>query len=481
MFLRDLDDVRHFFASLTGSFSGVGMTAYSRIIPASLLQPYHIIALRKTRDLSLLRKRANIFCLEEETGHFSEEKGFNSARLLSHPFIKKFLKKLPDPKYLLLYQSYPELEELAGKEEYRLLANPSSVRMQVAERAFFLKMMDHLNLERIPGEIYPIETLYAYDYRYWAGKIAPRFVVHLTEILQGGGRGTFFVHTGEEYQRLQDRLKGATWQGKKISTMSVHQFIDGIPVSLALCLTRNGILFSALQRQLVDLPYCKDISENGIFCGHSWGNSSWPSHIHNRAMGQARLIGEYLTGLGYRGILGIDFLITNDKKHVYPLECNPRFTGAFPMLSQLHLANNIIPMDVFHILEFLDVPYEIDPVSLNSGYAETIQGSHILLFRREGEIAESTGLPEAGLYEFDPDTEMMVFLEGATDYKEIRNERQFIVIDGPPDTGGKWSSIQDPHHRICRVLFPYPVIDHEENLSARALFVVDRIYDRIFS
>ena len=97
MFLQDLDDVRHLFASLTGTFSGVGMTAYSRIIPASLLQPYHIIALRKTRDLTLLRTRANIFCLEEETGHFSEEKGFNSARLLSHPLIQKFLKKLQHP------------------------------------------------------------------------------------------------------------------------------------------------------------------------------------------------------------------------------------------------------------------------------------------------------------------------------------------------------------------------------------------------
>ena len=55
MFLRDLADVKNLFSSLRGSFLGVGMTAYSRIVPADFLQPYPIIALRKTRDLPLLQ------------------------------------------------------------------------------------------------------------------------------------------------------------------------------------------------------------------------------------------------------------------------------------------------------------------------------------------------------------------------------------------------------------------------------------------
>ena len=493
MFLQDLDDVKRLFASLHGTFSGVGMTAYSRIIPAYLIQPYHIIALRKTRDLPLLRKKAKIFCLEEETGRFVEEKEFNSARLLAHPLIKKFLKGLPDPKYLLLYQNYPELEALAVNEGWSLLANPSSLRVEVAQRAFFHRMIDHLKLKRIPGGIYPTDELFSCDYEYWTIKIAPRFVAQVPEILQGGGRGTFFINSREDYQDLRDKLKGGTFQGKKIKGISIHKFIEGIPASLALCLTRCGILVSNLQRQLIDLPFCRDISGDGVFCGHSWGKTPWPSFIKDEAIGQARLIGEYLAGLGYKGIIGLDFLVDGAKGHVYPLECNPRFTGAFPMLSQLHLARNVIPMDFFHMLEFLDVPYEIDPVSLNSRYEEPIKGSHIIMFGLKKEIPKGGRLPDAGLYEFDPDTETDFFVAGGTDFREIKNERQFIIIDGPPalpeasrgragpvDTGESAVTIKDPHHRLCRILFPCPVVDEKDVLSSQALSVVNSVYRKIF-
>jgi len=61
----------------------------------------------------------------------------NSADLLAHPAVKGFLKRLPHPKYLLLYQNYPELEIVAKQEGWNLLANPASLRIRVAERAFF--------------------------------------------------------------------------------------------------------------------------------------------------------------------------------------------------------------------------------------------------------------------------------------------------------------------------------------------------------
>lgn len=480
MLLRDLADVRALFSSLRGTVSGIGMTAYSRIIPAYFLQPYHIIALRKTRDLPLLRKRADIFCLEEETRDFVGEEGLNSAHLLSHPRVRKVLKNLPEPRYLLLYQSYPELEALARSEGWILLANPSSLRMRVAERVYFRRLAEDLQLNLIPGDMYPINDVYVHNYKYWAKKIDSRLVIQLPDIRQGGGRGTFFVKSMFDYQRLQDRLKGGTWRGIKLKTFSIYKYMEGIPASLTLCLTRHGILFSGLQRQLIDLPYCHDIPEDGVFCGHSWGGAPWPSDIQDEAIRQARLIGEVFSGLGYRGILGIDFLITKDTKQVYPVECNPRFTGAFPMLSLLHLRDHLIPMDVFHMLEFLDVPYQIDPVSLNSKYMASVKGSHIILFTLPGAALRGRKEPDAGLYEFDPDTGRISFLQWGSDYGDIQNERQFIIIDGPPDTGEKGVGWKDSLHRLCRVLFSYPIVDEQESLSSQAIFVANWAYETMF-
>jgi hypothetical protein len=493
MFIGDLADVRNLFDSVRGTISGIGITAYSRIIPAYFCQPYYIIALRKTLDLPLLRKRVEIFCLEEEMGHFVEAEGFNSTNLLSHPAAREFLKKMTGPRYLLLYQNYPDLEDLAEREGWMLLANPSSLRMRVAERAFFQGMANQLKLNRVPGDIYPISDFFAFDYEYWAQEIAPEFVLQFPEIRQGGGRGTFFVKSDFDYQRVQKTLRGGTWRGIELETAAIHRFMDGIPASLALCLTRHGILFSGLQRQLIDLPYCGDISENGIFCGHSWGETVWPSHVQAEAVRQARLMGEYLAGMGYKGILGIDFLISRDQKQVYPLECNPRFTGAFPMLSQLQLWHNIIPMDVFHMLEFLDLPYEMDTASLNARYEEPIRGSHIILFRGPNAIFKGDGLPDAGLYERDPDSGRIYFVDGASDYREIRSERQFIIIDGPPalpesrkagrwraglpDTGENDMPLRDPLQRLCRILFPDPIVNERETLSPGVLSAVDWVYD----
>jgi len=190
-------------------------------------------------------------------------------------------------------------------------------------------------------------------------------------------------------------------------------------------------------------------------------------------------MGRYLAGFGYRGILGIDFLIDKEMKLVYPVECNPRFTGAFPMLSQLHICHDLLPMDVFHILEFLDIPYDLDPVSLNLGYAKTIKGSHMILFNLSGEILGGRNLPDAGLYEFDPDAESIDFLQEASDYREIRTNRQFVIIDGPPDAEGERIVEGDPLHRLCRVLFPCPVVDGKDVLSSRAVQIADWVYRRV--
>ena len=444
------------------------MTAYSRIVPAYFLDPYYLVILRKTRDLPLLRKRASIFCLEEEVHSPIGESGYNSARLLAHPLVKAFLKRLPPPRHLLLYQGYPELEDPAKREGWDLLANPASLRIRVAQRAFFERMAADLGLRKIPGSIHPLEAIHAYSYDYWATRVGLKFVVQLPDLLQGGGRGTFFVGSNPDYEALRARLKGNIWRGIPLKSVSVRRFVEGTPVSMALCITRHGILFSRLQRQLIDLPYCRDFPENGVFCGHSWSLNAWPGVGQEDALKQARRIGEYLARIGYKGILGIDFVMDEHRGEVFPVEVNPRFTGAFPMLSLLQMKEGLIPLEVFHILEFLNASYEIDLDGLNEAYAHPLKGSHILLFLLPGRRKRTGGELEAGLYEWSPKHETAFFVKSAFEYQAIRNEHQFLVVDGPPETGGKPFPSGDPFYRLARLLFPSGVVDGAGILSPRA-------------
>lgn len=480
MFLRDLGDVRDLLGAIKGTFIGVGLTAYSRIIPALLRSPYQIVTLKETLDLPLLRREAEIFCLQEEEGDSAGRGGLNSASLLAHPTVKKYIQGKREPRYLFLYQSYPQVEEMAQKEGWRLLANPSALRMRVADRAFFYQMSKGLGLDTVPGDVYPLSHFLARDYGYWAHKLGPGLVVQFPDIRRGGGRGTFFVRSTRDLQGLQDRVRDGTWRGIPLRSASVHRFVKGTPASVALCLTRQGILCSGLQRQLIDLPYCGEFPESGIFCGHSWGESPWPSEVRAEALRQARLMGGYLARTGYRGILGIDFLISESEGRVYPLECNPRLTGAFPMLSLLHLRQQIIPMEAFHILELLGVPYEMDPAAMSLKYGESVRGSHIILFRPPRAPLRGRGWPTSGLYEWDPGGRRISYVQGAWDYGEIRHEGQFIIADGPPlrEEGERVS--EDPLQRLCRVLFPGPVVNKDGTLCGRTLSVVDWVYQGRF-
>jgi hypothetical protein len=474
--LRSLGDARKLFSSVRGTLVGVGMTAYSRIVPSCLFQPYHIVALRKTGDLKILRGRAKIFCLEEEIGAPVQEEGFTSARLLSHPLTRRYLHTLPEPVSLLLYQSYPQLEELAEKENWVLLGNPGSLRTRVGDRTFFSHLVEDLRLNRIEGAFMPLEELWSHEYAFWARRWGLRFVAQLPEVQQGGGKGTFFIFTDADYRRLADRLKSGMWRGSKLNTVSLRRYVEGTAASLALCITRHGVLLSRLQRQLIDLPYCKEIPVNGVFCGHSWGADSWPDSIREGARTQGLIVGEHLRKMGYRGILGIDFVIEGSSGQIYPVEINPRFTGAFPMLSQLHMAGNLIPMDAFHMLEFLGMSYDADCAILNAAYDTEMRGSHLLLFTLgHGKRAPRADL-RGGLYEFLPGREDIRFLRDASDYGEIAHEGQFIVIDGPP---ADKIDTEDPLFRLCRILFSYPVARPDGEIRASALLAADWIHRRM--
>jgi hypothetical protein len=479
MLLRNLNDVRELFDSVNGTLVGVGMTAFPRIIPAYFIRPYCIVALRKTRDLNLIKKMGRLFCLEEETGGPIGKTGYTSAHLLAHSSVQKFLRTLPYPKHLLLYQNYPELESLAKNEGWVLLANRASLRMRVGVRTFFKKLLSDLHLPMIPGAIYPIEVIHAREYKDWNETVGPRFVVQLPEISQGGGKGTFFIYSRADYQMLRERLKQNTWRGVNLKSVSIHLHVDGIPVSMALCLTRHGVLFSGVQRQLIDLPYCKDLTEDGVFCGHVWEKPPWPSTTTEQVRTQAQVIGDYLAALGYKGIVGIDFLINKSYERVFPVEINPRLTGVFPMLSLLHIERRVVPLEAFHILEFLNVPYEVNIDELNALYAEPVTGSHVLIFLLSGGKDGAIKALGAGLYQFDSCEEKISFVRGAIDYGDIENDKQFIIIDGPPAMGGEVVQISDPHYRLCRLLFSYPVADDNGVLSSRGLKAVEWVYRKI--
>ena len=474
MLIQDLKQIERLFNSLDGPVIGVGMTAFSRIVPAAFLPSYPIICNQKTCDLSLLRESIPVFCLGETVrdGYWANVE--NSFQLLSNLCVQEFLSRWKGPKYLFLYQNYPELEDLSEKKGWRLLANPSELRIRVGQRSFFERTVSDLGLPKIPGGIFPWSVMEERSYENWAEELGPKFVVQLPDIKKGGGRGTFFVGSKEKYDSLQKRLANGIWRETRLSTVLVRRFLEGIPASVAICVTRNGILLSGLQKQLIDLPYYRGLDENGVFCGHVWSAGDWSESVFRDAREQARKVGNYLASLGYRGIAGIDFMVQSEEEKVYPVEINPRLTGAFPVLSLLHLMHGIVPMEAFHLLEFLNMPCRVDVESLNRQYARPLDGSHLLVLCGSGRKAESFRPLRAGIWEYNRENRACSFRKESLDLGEAKSPWQFVIADGPPDGGTIGIGSMDPLRRLCRILFSY-AIENEKGPREEIPAIVDWI------
>jgi hypothetical protein len=479
MRIKNLIDANSVFSTLRGPLVGVGLTAFPRIVPAYFIEDYRLITLRKTQDLQLLREKMPIFCLEEENPPDRVSGIGRSDALLAQGPVKAYLSSLRDPRSLFTYQSYPSLERLAKREGWRLLANPAQLRLRAGGRSFFMRMVKTLALPQIPGAIHPIRVLGLKDYTDWTDSLGPQLVIQLPDVRQGGGRGTFFIRSRGDYDGIREKLGGGYWRENTLESVSIRKLINGISASMALCLTRYGILMSRLQRQLVDLPYVRGESEDGIFCGHSWGDDPWTQEARKNAADQARRIGTYLWNMGIKGIIGIDFIVEEATHTPYPVEINPRLTGAFPMMSLLHLKDGRVPMEVFHILELMDMPYSMDVGELNEQYAVPLRGSHLLIFQLSGEKKIQGRRVKPGLYELDPGKQTPLFLKPAASYDAFQNEKQFIVIDGPPVSDNFEAISKDSLFRLCHLLFPCPVTDPKGELSPHAHFAAQWVHRRL--
>jgi hypothetical protein len=149
------------------------------------------------------------------------------------------------------------------------------------------------------------------------------------------------------------------------------------------------------------------------------------------------------------------------------------------MLSLLQLGRQLIPLEAFHLLEFLNLPYQADIDGLNEAYASPLNGSHLLVYPGANDTKITTQELRAGVHESDPQTGAISFLKEGLDYQDLTNDDQFIIADGPPDRAEGAFVPADSLYRLCRVLFPHPVVDDAGGLTQRTQHTIDWVHGRL--
>jgi hypothetical protein len=450
---------------------GVGVTAFNRIMPAFFLPDYQIICYKNSQELSLLRKKCPVLSLEENGQKIGK---LNSYAILAHPLVQKHLKSLGQNLGIFVYKSSARLQGLCRQNGWQLIANPPGIRDPYEDKRIFRGVLEKIGLKPIPGEILSLAGFSESLLVRMQAKYGPQLVLKLPEVKQGGGRGNTFVEKKEDLKIFWSKVKELA-RIYDLKHLLVEKKIEGISPSITGCVTRRGVLTGVVQTQITDIPEVVAVQNgSGMFVGHDWSYAAYPEKVRNQARQIARKFGEYLGQQGYRGVFGLDFIVERQTEEVYPCECNPRYTGAFPVYSLIQLKQKEPPFDLFHFREHLGFTYHFDFTQTQHYYWRPKNGAHLILSNKTPNWLKVTGRIRAGVYRLMAD--QLKFIRLGFSPLDLQDPDEFVLTDGVPFSG----ALIKPYLRILKLIFPNQILTKDgQNLDWRTRQIVSLVYHQL--
>lgn len=170
-----------------------------------------------------------------------------------------------------------------------------------------------------------------------------------------GSKGTYAIKNHNDYVEAIKLLKKFS-RGR---TIVVSKHVHGEPSSIQVCITKYGIFSGGIQRQLIDSKHLGNGNLEGAnkWCGGEVGDQ-YPDIVHHQTQEIASIVGSELASHGYKGVFGIDLIITPENE-VYAIEINARLTGYSHLISDLQMQNGKIPFMLLHALELGNYEYNV--------------------------------------------------------------------------------------------------------------------------
>ncbi len=205
------------------------------------------------------------------------------------------------------------------------------------------------------------------------------------------GRTTFFIKDESGWNKNAKEMKG--------EQLKVMKRINHMPGTMEVCVTRHGTLSGPIQ---TDITGYEEITPyKGGWCG----NDVWP-HIFNAKVRRdlrkmASGLGDAMFKEGYKGVFCMDFLLDTDDGTPYLGEVNPRISGASPLTNLITAHYGGVPLFLFHLLEFLDVDYEINLKKVQNRWNEYDFWTQLVLKQTYDRVQQLTHAPRTGVWRMD--------------------------------------------------------------------------------
>lgn len=337
------------------------------------------------------------------------------AQLKSKKFVE-LVKREPKRKYVL----YSPLDPPYKVNPLTYLMNSPTIAHAYENKRYFRD--EFADLIRMPKYVikHVDELDKAASYKELKEEFGSALVLQDEE--SSGSKGTYIVKDADDYVDAVNSLKKFSY-GRSIV---VSQYIEGQTSSIQVCITKYGIFSGGVQRQLVDSKYLCNPKLEGTtkWCGGEVG-VEYPDIVQHQAQEIATIVGSELASHGYKGIFGVDLMVT-PQNEVYAIEINARLTGYSHIISDMQLREGKIPFMLLHALELSNAKYEVtDLNALPSGARYKKPVSYLIITNPTEESFEIKEDIKLGIYKVV--NEKLEYVKPGNSVSDLKNEDMFIL------------------------------------------------------
>jgi hypothetical protein len=440
---------------------GIGVSAFQRSGLGAILPNYEILSLLETNDLAAIRQEIPVISVQKDLDGAWPEK-FNTSSILKLKSVRDWLNKKGKVN-LFVYKAATPLDPIVAELNVRLLSSPGWVRKPLEDKKVFRVEAQAAGI-RIPrGENLKISDLTKLKWDELKQIYGARLVFQLTDFSTGGGQGTFFIDKLEDFKKFHEFTRS---QDRKIGLnfVNVCERVDGRAASITGCATKHGVVTGVLQTQIIDQPELVGFTgRSGVWLGHDW-NVRFSEKAQLNAEALCKKWGEHIYQKGYKGIYGLDVVVT-DNEEIVVIECNSRYTGAFPVYTMMQLNQHETPLDVWHLAEWLGLDYELDLDAVQSVSREPKRGAHLILHNTSSQPIKMEKQIKAGVYKNNQ------FLRPGFSLADIKSDDEFVLCDRAPNKG----QVVKPAERMGKLMFKRQVIDNKGRLLPEIREIIKRL------
>jgi biotin carboxylase len=346
--------------------------------------------------------------------------------LISHPeFVELVAENGPGKAVLVMVDD--QTEQLAANLGIDLALPSASLRHRLDSKLVTTRLGNEAGVPSVPNVLGTVKNYDGLVELAGSSGLGSDLVVQLP--WGDSGKTTFFINSRETWD--------AAAAGNVLTDveLKVMKRINCRPLAVEAVLTRHGTLVGPIMADITGHP------ELTPYKGGWAGNDVYLDVLDATQRARARVLtqnlGDRLGSEGYRGFFEVDYLVDTDTGELYLGELNPRLSGISSMTNVTAGAYAELPLFLFHLLEYLDVDYEVDVAEINArwGDPDTVDvWSQVVIKHTEDSVGLITESPSSGIWRstrLDPVT----FRRPATDWHDLSDQAEgfYLRIAGPGD------------------------------------------------